>query len=53
MGVVRKLLAVVGGGDADHGPYECQQCGAQFHQQYHSCPHCNTYRVERTDWTLE
>lgn len=34
-----------------HDPeYQCQQCSTHFDCQFHVCPECGSYRIERRDW---
>ncbi len=53
MSVVSSLLAVVAGEDEATRTYECRQCGGQFAVQRHCCPECDSYSVERREWTPE
>ena len=32
-------------------PYECQHCGKRFSVQHHCCPDCDSYSIERVEWT--
>ena len=32
-------------------PYECQNCGARFQQEYYHCPECGGYNIDRTEWS--
>lgn len=34
----------------DSSPYECNGCGMRFDRQYHVCPACGGYTIERTEW---
>lgn len=34
-------------------PYECEGCLERFEIQYHSCPECGSYRVNRSSWSFE
>jgi len=53
MSVVGAMLAVLSARDSRARPYECQQCGNAFTVQYHSCPECGGYSIERGEWTAE
>lgn len=49
---VRRLVDAIRGllGATGDGPYECRACGTRLSVQYHSCPECGSYRVERASW---
>lgn len=34
-------------------PYECKGCLERYEIQYHSCPECGSYQVDRTVWQVE
>ena len=53
MSVVSSLLAVVAREDEPTRAYECRQCGARFAVQHHCCPECDSYSVERREWTVD
>ena len=53
MSVVSSLLAVVARADEPTRAYECRQCGGQFAVQHYRCPECDSYSVERREWTPE
>ena len=53
MSVVGAMLAVLSVRDSRARPYEYQQCGNAFTVQYHSCPECGGYSIERGEWTAE
>jgi len=53
MGVVGAMLAVLSGHDDQSTPYECQHCGSQFSDHYHSCPECGGYSIDRAEWSAE
>lgn len=52
MGVVTELRTVFGGPDERDGDYQCRNCHASFGAQYHVCPECGGYRVERVNWQI-
>jgi lipopolysaccharide biosynthesis regulator YciM len=54
MSAIRSLLTAVGWREGNSTPpYECMECGAEFSVEYHSCPECGCYRVDRAEWCVE
>jgi len=47
--VKRRLRGVVSTRETGE-EYTCQSCDARFDVQYHTCPDCGSYSVERLDW---
>ena len=53
MGVVTKLVSLATERTmTPDTPYECKACGKGLSEQYHECPECGSYRVERREWEL-
>lgn len=50
MGVVDEFVSALGQSEDHDSEYECQQCGSQYGVQYHQCPDCESYQIERNDW---
>ena len=50
MGVVSDLVSNLRHSNDGDPVYECYQCGRRFHLEYHQCPACESYSVERVDW---
>ncbi|MFB6071210.1 MAG: hypothetical protein ABEJ76_09320 [Halanaeroarchaeum sp.] len=47
------LSEVLGAGEGEEPPYVCRECGAALSVQYHSCPKCGSYNVDRRTWDDE
>lgn len=52
MGVVKELHTLVFASTTSDGAYQCQRCRTQFDAQYHVCPECGGYRVDRIKWQI-
>ena len=37
-------------GSSEGEPYMCGNCGSEFDIQYHVCPECGGFNVERQHW---
>ncbi|MFB6192287.1 MAG: hypothetical protein ABEI11_03080 [Haloarculaceae archaeon] len=46
---LRAVARAIWRGDGDARPYRCLKCDAAFDLQYHVCPECGSYSVER-EW---
>lgn len=33
--------------EAPERPYECEQCDARFEVEYHVCPECGSFSIDR------
>lgn len=42
-----RLKRLVGFETVEDGSYRCQACEAEFEVQYHVCPECGGFSVER------
>jgi len=52
MGIVDGLSNLFGPHTQSEGIYQCQSCQALFDAQFHVCPNCGGYRVDRREWQL-
>lgn len=52
MGVVGDIVSSLRHSNDGEPVYECHQCGSQFKLEYHQCPECESYSVERVDWEI-
>lgn len=54
MRIVERLgRRLTGESDEEPRPYVCTSCDARFERQYHVCPACEGYSVERARWQEE
>jgi len=49
MALLGRLTSILTREKSSH-PYECQTCGKQFSVQYHCCPACGGYSIDRRVW---
>ena len=50
MALVNRLQGLLSNEDPTE-PYLCPSCGARFELQYHVCPECGGYSIQRR-WTI-
>lgn len=51
--LVSRVTRFFGSDSGAEAWYECFGCGQRFELQYHSCPDCGSFRVERTEWVTD
>lgn len=51
--IVSTINRLFGQAGTQNRPYECRECLERFEVQYHSCPECGSYRVNRVTWAIE
>ena len=49
--LLETLFGDRGGDEEPH--YVCGDCGKPLAVQYHSCPECGSFNVDRNGWDLE
>ena len=49
MAFTRRVLKLFDDGDTEEH-YECASCGREFELNRQVCPHCGSYRIERSSY---
>lgn len=51
MSAIGRVRQAITGSISDSVPtYKCCGCGSHFELQYHVCPLCGSFSVERSEW---
>ncbi len=53
VGIVHDVCSLLDSDTEAVSAYECRRCESEFDLQYHVCPDCGSYQVERTTWQFD